>query len=61
MIRGRTARIILGVLFVALLAMPLVMKRFAKKREVGAADPSSSLARYGFYLEEVAQASKVNF
>ena len=61
MIRGRTARIILGVLFVALLAMPLVMKRFAKKREVGAADPSSSLARYGFYLEEVAQASGVNF
>ena len=61
MIRGRTARIILGVLFVALLAMPLVMKRFAKKREVGAVDPSSSLARYGFYLEEVAHASGVNF
>ena len=61
MIRGRTARVILGVLFVALLATPLVIKRFAKKREVGAADPSSSLARYGFYLEEVAQASKINF
>ena len=63
MIRGKRDRIILLILFVALIATPLVFKRFAKSREAstGRVDPSSSLARYGFYLEEVAQTSKVNF
>src|SRR5215210_7901931 len=61
--RGKTARIILLFCFVALLATPLLIKRFSKSREVtaGQADPSSLLARYGFYLQEVAQSSKVNF
>src|SRR6185295_14044880 len=61
MIRGKTARIILGLCFVALLATPLVLKRLAKNREVGQIDRSSSLARYGFYLQEVAQTSGVDF
>src|ERR1043165_6407212 len=58
---GKTARIILGLVFVSLLATPLVLKRLAKKHEVAQADPSSALSRYGFYLQEVAQAAKVNF
>ncbi|HVI72699.1 MAG TPA: VCBS repeat-containing protein, partial [Pyrinomonadaceae bacterium] len=61
MIRGKTARIILGLCFVALLATPLILRWRAKNRENTAADPSTALARYGFYLQEVAQASKVNF
>src|SRR4029079_8165 len=61
MIRGKTPRIILLVCFVALLATPLVLKRLAKSRAVGQVDRSSSLARYGFYLQEVSQDSKVKF
>jgi hypothetical protein len=61
MIRGKTPRIILLVCFVALLATPLVLKRLAKNRAVGKVDRSSSLARYGFYLQEVSQDSKVKF
>jgi enediyne biosynthesis protein E4 len=61
MIRGKTPRIILLVCFVALLATPLVLKRLAKNREVGHVDHSSALSRYGFYLQEVSQDSKVNF
>jgi hypothetical protein len=61
MIRGKTARIILGICFVALLAMPLILRWRAKSRETTAADPSSALARYGFYLQEVSRASNVNF
>ena len=61
MIRGKTARIILVLCFVALLATPLVLKRLARSRETGQVDRSSSLARYGFYLQEVSQGSKVTF
>jgi hypothetical protein len=61
MIRGKTPRIILLICFVALLVTPLVIKRLAKNREVGKVDSSSSLARYGFYLQEVSHDSKVQF
>src|SRR5215211_7113638 len=61
MTRGKTARIILLLVFVALIATPLVLKRFSRQRAIAKTDPSSSLSRYGFYLQEVAQASKVNF
>ena len=63
MIRGKTARIILLLCFVALLATPLVLKRLAKNRQDKLAQTgvASSMARYGFNLQEVAQASKVNF
>ena len=63
MIRGKAARIILLLCFVALLATPLVLKRLAQSREaaIAATDPSTSLNRYGFYLQEVAQKSNVNF
>ena len=63
MIRGKAARIILLLCFVALLATPLVLRRLAKSREAAIAgtDPSTSLNRYGFFLQEVAQKSNVNF
>src|SRR3982751_5109326 len=63
MIRGKTARLILLLCFVALLATPLVIKRISQSREATTshADPSSLLTSYGFYLQEVSQASKVNF
>src|SRR5688572_24713725 len=63
MIQSKPARILLVLTFVALLATPLVIKRLSSRREVAAAklDTTGALARYGFYLEEVAQSSKVNF
>ena len=63
MIRGKTARIILLLIFVTLLATPLVLKRRTKQQQarVNAVDRSAALARYGFYLQEVAQQTKVNF
>ena len=59
----RSVRIILGVIFVALLATPIAIRRLAARREVGKAklDSGQALARYGFYLQEVAQASGINF
>src|SRR5690349_17617940 len=61
--RGKVARILLLVCFVALLATPLVIKRFKVRREAANAvrDTMSALNRYGFYFEQVAQTSGVNF
>jgi len=63
MTSGRIARILLAVVFVALLATPLVLKRLAARREAHNTrlDASEALARYGFHLQEVAQASGINF
>src|SRR6266576_1192001 len=63
MIRGKSARILLIVCFVALLATPLVIKWLSARREAPKSrlDEQTALSRYGFYLEEVAQASGVNF
>lgn len=59
----RSTRIVLVVLFLALLATPLAIKRLAARREVGKArlDAGQALARYGFYFQEVAHASGINF
>ena len=59
----KPVRIILAVLFVALLATPLVIKRIAARRAAATAvrDATSALNRYGFYLEEVGEASKIKF
>ena len=61
--RGKVARILLFICFVALLATPIVVKRLAARRDADKAklDAKAALARYGFYLEEVAQASGVSF
>ncbi|HEX6730899.1 MAG TPA: VCBS repeat-containing protein, partial [Pyrinomonadaceae bacterium] len=59
----KVARIVLVIVFVALLAVPLVLKRMAAERASvnSAIGPAAALARYGFHLEQVAQASGINF
>jgi hypothetical protein len=61
--QSKTARILLVILFVALLATPIVIKRLAARRQPPSAklEANTALARYGFYLEEVGAASGVNF
>jgi len=56
-------RIVLIVVFVALLAAPVVFKRLAARREAAniVRDTAVALARYGFYLEEVGQSSRAGF
>jgi enediyne biosynthesis protein E4 len=63
MIRGKLPRILLLVCFVALLAVPVAIKRLKARREAANAvrDATSALNRYGFYLEEVAQTSLATF
>jgi hypothetical protein len=63
MTRGRTARILLALFFVGLLAMPLVIKRLSQSQSASAAsiDKQAALARYGFQLEEVSKASGIDF
>ena len=60
---GRSTRILLLVIFLALMAAPIVMKRLEARRQSGKAKLEANLAlnRYGFYLQEVAQASGINF
>jgi len=59
----KVARIILVVVFIALLSVPLVMKRIAARRERvnSGLDETVAVARYGFHLDEVAKASGINF
>src|SRR5215216_69787 len=58
----KLAKVVLVIVFIILLALPLLLKRFGSRREdastVGA---STALSRYGFHLEEVSTASKINF
>jgi enediyne biosynthesis protein E4 len=63
MTSGRLAKILLAVLFVALLATPLALKRLAARRKAGKSklEASQALSRYGFHLQEVAQAAGINF
>ncbi len=60
---SRSVRIVLVILFVALLATPIAIKRLAARREVGKSklEASQALARYGFYFQEVAHASGIDF
>ena len=63
MTSGRVAKIVLAVIFVALLATPLVLKRLTARREAHNTklDASQALLRYGFHLQEVAQSSGISF
>ncbi|MDQ1639037.1 MAG: enediyne biosynthesis protein [Pyrinomonadaceae bacterium] len=60
---SRPAKILLVLLFLALLATPLALKRLAARREVGKSkmDTASALARYGLFFQEVAKSSGVDF
>jgi hypothetical protein len=59
----KLARILLAIVFISLLAFPLVRKRIAAYRELAhnSLDANTALDRYGFRFEEVSQASGVNF
>ncbi len=63
MTKSKLPHILLAIVFVALIATPLVIKRLSARRAVPTAklETNSALARYGFYLEEVGKASGVNF
>lgn len=56
----RITKIFLIVLFLALLAVPLVVKRFYNSAE-SEIDTETAMQRYGFYFEEVAKQSGVDF
>ncbi len=60
---GRPAKLLLTLLFVGLLATPIVIKRIAARREAGKSklDVSSALSRYGLHFQEVAKASGIDF
>src|SRR3984893_1448719 len=60
---NRVARIILGIIFVALLVGPLVLRRLSARRtaERSTADAKTIMARHGFYLQEVSQAAGIRF
>ncbi|HEY4904996.1 MAG TPA: CRTAC1 family protein [Candidatus Sulfotelmatobacter sp.] len=60
---NRTARIILGLLFGALLMTPLVIRRVSARRKADRAktDAKTALSRHGFYLQEVSHAAGINF
>ncbi|MDQ2774264.1 MAG: CRTAC1 family protein, partial [Acidobacteriota bacterium] len=58
------ARLFAAVLFVALLASPIVYKRVLAHRQSATAannQEAASLANYGFYLHESAAASGIHF
>ncbi|HYK20408.1 MAG TPA: VCBS repeat-containing protein, partial [Pyrinomonadaceae bacterium] len=59
----KAARIVLAIIFVGLLAVPLVRRQLASRRERldAALGTSAAFNRYGFQLQEVAHASGVNF
>ena len=62
--KGRaTARTVLAVIFVALLALPAVLRHFRTRGEAAnaALDANASLKRYGFHLTEVSRSAGVDF
>jgi enediyne biosynthesis protein E4 len=63
MTRVKVARIVLIVCFIALLVLPLVLKRLAARRQIAATkvDSTTALTRFGFHFQEVAKASGVDF
>lgn len=67
MLQGRIPKIVLAVLFGALLLSPLVIRRWSRQNIAGSdaartsANKDAALARYGFHLEEVSKASGIDF
>src|ERR1700704_2345125 len=61
--RNPVARILLAIVFFALVFSPLFIKRMAARRDAAKSrlDVQTSLARHGFCLEEVSRAARVNF
>jgi len=61
--RGPIARAVLAVFFVGLLMVPSIFRRVAADRQSAKTrlDMKESLARHGFYLQEVSKAAGVDF
>ena len=59
----RAARIALGIVFVVLLAAPLVVKQMSARSTsaTGADAKANALSRHGFYLQEVAKSAGIDF
>ena len=60
---NRIARVVLSIIFVALIFIPLVMKRISTRQptEASQSDARTALARHGFYLQEVSAAAGIHF
>jgi len=60
---NRIARALLGLVFIALLATPLVIKHMSARQAAGSTleAKAAALTRHGFYLEEVAHAAGIDF
>jgi hypothetical protein len=60
---GLITRVVTAIIFVGLLATPLIIKRVSAHREAAQAklDESQALARYGFHLQEVSQSAGIHF
>jgi hypothetical protein len=54
---------VLAIIFVSLIAVPLVLRRLASKREknLSTVDVQSAINRYGVHFDEVAQSIGINF
>ena len=63
MLYKRIARIVLVIIFVALIATPVLLRRLAARRErsLATADAQSAINRYGVHFEEVSRSAGVNF
>jgi enediyne biosynthesis protein E4 len=61
--KSRLPKILLAIFFIALLAVPLLIRWTSARREraLHTTDAQTALSRYGFRLEEVAKASGINF
>ena len=60
---SRITRVIVTILFIAMLATPLAIKQVSARQQAAQArlDESQALARYGFHLQEVSQQAGVAF
>src|ERR1700677_969365 len=58
-----TARVVLAILFVGMLAAPLAIRQVSARQEEAQAklDEGPAIALYGFHLQEVSQQAGVNF
>ena len=63
MTRHPMARILLSIVFVALVLSPIAIKRWEARRDASKSqlDAQTALGRHGFYFQEVSHAAGVNF
>ncbi|HEY1462360.1 MAG TPA: CRTAC1 family protein [Terriglobales bacterium] len=59
----QTGKAVLAVIFIGLVASPLIVRKIAEHREADKSkiDQATALARHGFYLQEVSHQAGINF